>query len=192
MRNQRNSKYNARKTEIDGIKFASKAEGDYYKHLKKLKAQGVVTWFDMQPRFTLLNAFTDDWGVEHNKIEYVADFLVHYAEGEPKVIDIKGTETPEFKLKRKWYCSMFPLELKLIAHSAIDGGWVETSVLKEARKVRKAEKEALDKEIVKQFDLLVYSSLASDKDIIKTLAKQFNVTVARVTKLVNKEAKQNG
>lgn len=186
MSKQRNSKYNARKTEIDGIKFASKAEGDYYKHLKKLKAQGVVTWFDMQPRFTLLNAFTDDWGVEHNKIEYIADFLVHYAEGEPKVIDIKGTETPEFKLKRKWYCSMFPLELKLIAHSAIDGGWVETSVLKEARKVRKAEKEALDKKIL---GVLTETSNPYDKDIIKAVAKQFNVTVARVTKLANKEAK---
>ena len=30
----RTSKYNAKKVEIDGIKFDSKAEGEYYLHLK--------------------------------------------------------------------------------------------------------------------------------------------------------------
>ncbi|MHA4169940.1 DUF1064 domain-containing protein [Bacillus cereus] len=182
MRRQRNGKYNAKKTEIDGIKFASKAEGDYYKYLKKLQSQGVVTRFDLQPKFTLLAGFTDDWGVKHEPIRYIADFLVYYAEGDPKVIDIKGTETPDFKLKRKWYCSKFPLELKLIAHSAIDGGWVETSALKEGRKVRKAEKEALDREILRYL-------LEENPNITET-AKHFGVTKARVSKLANKEAKQ--
>lgn len=181
---QRNSKYNAKKTEIDGIKFASKAEGDYYKHLKELQAQGVVTRFDLQPKFILLNGFTDKWGVKHEPIRYIADFLVYYTEGEPKVIDIKGTETSDFKLKRKWYCSMFPLELKLIAHSDIDGGWVETSYLKEARKIRKTEKEELNKEILRYL-------LEVNPNITET-AKHFGVTKARVTKLANKEAKLNG
>lgn len=43
----RTSKYNAKKVEIDGIKFDSKAEGEYYLHLKRqegvlpLKAQAI-------------------------------------------------------------------------------------------------------------------------------------------------------
>jgi len=139
---QRNGKYNAQKSELDGIKFDSKAELNYYCHLKELKAQGVVSWFDMQPEFTLLGGFTDAFGRKHLPIKYRADFLVHYTDAPSVVIDIKGMETPDFKLKRKMYCARFPLELKLIAYSKIDGGWIETDALKEARKLRKKAKEA--------------------------------------------------
>lgn len=139
---QRNSKYNAKKSEYKGIKFDSKAEMEYYKHLELLKEMGEVSWFDMQPEFTLLGGFTDNFGRKHLPIKYRADFLVHYTDAPPVVIDIKGMETPDFKLKRKMYCARFPLELKLIAYSKIDGGWIETDELKKARKLRKKAKEA--------------------------------------------------
>lgn len=139
---KRASKYNAKKSEYKGIKFDSKAEMEYYKHLELLKEMGEVSWFDMQPEFTLLGGFTDNFGRKHLPIKYRADFLVHYADAPPVVIDIKGMETPDFKLKRKMYCARFPLELKLIAYSKIDGGWIETDELKKARKLRKKAKEA--------------------------------------------------
>ncbi|MGY0013243.1 DUF1064 domain-containing protein [Bacillus anthracis] len=143
MRGQRNSKYNAKKTEIDGIKFASALESKYYLHLKELQAQGVVTRFELRPSFTLLAGFTDNYGVYHYPIKYVADFLVYYAgDKQPVVVDTKGLKTSDFKIKRKLYCSMFPLELKLINYSKIDGGWIECDALKEARKLRKKAKEA--------------------------------------------------
>lgn len=145
MMKQRNSKYNAKKTETDGIKFASALESKYYLYLKGLQAQGVVTRFDLQPSFTLLNGFTDDYGVYHYPIKYVADFLVYYAEGDPKVVDTKGLMTSDFKIKRKLYCSMFPLELKLVNYSKIDGGWIECDTLKKARAARKKAKELANK-----------------------------------------------
>lgn len=138
---QRNSKYNAKKTEIDGIKFDSAVEGKYYSHLKELQAQGVVTRFDLQPEFILQGGFTDDWGVRHLPIKYRADFLVYYRDSDPKVIDIKGQILPEFKLKRKLYAAKFPLELVLLSYSKIDGGFITVDALKKARKERKKAKE---------------------------------------------------
>lgn len=139
---QRNSKYNAKKSEIDGIRFDSALEGKYYLHLKELQAKGEVTRFEMQPSFILQGGFTDDFGVKHYPIKYVADFLVYYPDKPPVVVDVKGMVTTDFKLKRKLYCAKFPLELKLVNHSKIDGGWIELDALKEARKLRKKAKEA--------------------------------------------------
>lgn len=140
---QRNSKYNAKKTETDGIRFDSALEGKYYLHLKELQAKGEVTRFEMQPSFILQEGFTDAYGVKHYPIKYVADFLVYYSgDRPPVVVDVKGMVTTDFKLKRKLYCYKFPLELKLVNHSKIDGGWIELDALKEARKLRKKAKEA--------------------------------------------------
>lgn len=190
MRNQRNSKYNAKKETIDGIRFDSALEGKYYLHLKELQAKGEVTRFETQPRFTLQEGFVDAFGFKHEPIKYVGDFLVYYpGDKAPKVIDVKGMTTSVFSIKRKLYCNIFPLELVVLGYSKIDGGFVPMEVIKEGRKARKKEKETLDKKIL---GVLTGTSNPYDKDIIKAVAKQFNVTVARVTKLVNKEAKQNG
>jgi len=135
------SKYNSKKTVINGISFDSKIEGEYYKHLLSLKAKGVVHHFTLQPEFVLLEGFTDNYGKKHLPIKYKADFSVQYADGSIKVIDIKGMETPDFKIKRKLYCSMFPQELVLLSYSKIDGGWIRVEDLKVARKERKKAKE---------------------------------------------------
>lgn len=135
------SKYNARKTVINGISFDSKIEGEYYKHLISLKAKGVVTSFEMQPKFTLLKGFTDKFGKKHRPIEYKSDFLVNYIDGTTKVIDVKGQLLPLFLVKQKLYCSMYPHELVLLSYSKKDGGWIRIEDLKVARKERKKAKE---------------------------------------------------
>ncbi|QNI20403.1 holliday junction resolvase [Bacillus phage 1_ICo-2020] len=137
------SKYGAKKVVHDGITFDSRVEGQYYLHLKELQAKGEVTRFDLQPKFTLLGGFTDNYGVKHLPVKYIADFLVYYKDRDPKVIDIKGAPlTPDFKIKRKMYASQFPLELVLIGYSKIDGGWRLYSDIQKARKERKKAKEA--------------------------------------------------
>lgn len=42
-----------KKTEVDGIKFDSKMEADYYIYLKELKASGEILDFKIQPAFEL-------------------------------------------------------------------------------------------------------------------------------------------
>jgi Protein of unknown function (DUF1064). len=135
------NKYNSNKVVVNGIKFDSKVESEYYKHLLDLQKKGIVKSFTLQPEFILLSGFTDKYGKKHLPIKYKSDFLVNYVDGTTKVIDIKGMILPEFKLKQKLYCSMYPHELVLLSYSKIDGGWIRVEDLKVARKERKKAKE---------------------------------------------------
>lgn len=138
------NKYNAKKVVVDGIKFDSKQESEYYLHLKELKERGEVAHFELQPEYVLQEGFKKR-GLTFQAIKYRADFLVWYDRvTTPVVIDVKGMETADFKIKAKMFEKQFPYELKLVSFSKIDGGWIELKDLKVARKKRKLEKELKD------------------------------------------------
>jgi hypothetical protein len=90
----RDHKYGAKKEILDGHKFDSKLEANCYKVLKSRDME-----FTMQEVFTLQEAFKDGEKTIR-AITYRADFHVKYA-GRGYIVDSKGMETPEFKLKRK-------------------------------------------------------------------------------------------
>lgn len=83
-------KYNATRTELDGIKFASKREAKFYADLKQKMKDGSVVQFLRQVPFYLPGGS-----------RYVCDFLVFYVDGTCAFIDVKGMETETFKLKKK-------------------------------------------------------------------------------------------
>ena len=86
-------KYNAVKTTLDGIIFASKAEAKRYAELKLLAQAGVISNLSLQPRY--------DCVVADVKIcTYVADFM-YLEQGKQVVEDVKGVKTPVYKLKKK-------------------------------------------------------------------------------------------
>lgn len=95
-------KYGAVKTVIDGITFASKAEGRRYVELRKREQAGEIMRLQLQPRYELQEAFTDALGVKHRAINYVADFA-YFEHGAVVVEDVKGVETPEFRIKAKLF-----------------------------------------------------------------------------------------
>lgn len=134
------AKYGNKKVIRDGITFDSAMEAKYYEHLKKLQAQGIVTSFELQPRFVLLPKF-EKKGKKYREIGYNADFTVHYADGHTEVVDIKGMVTQQFELRKKLFEYRYPHELKLLTYSKIDGGWITQDELKKARKARKDIKE---------------------------------------------------
>lgn len=103
---QKRSKYNARKTVVDGITFDSRYEADYYKHLKLLEGNGEIRCLELQPRFLLQDKFKHD-GKTIRKIEYVADFSFIDSNGKTVVVDVKGYETTEYKLKKKLFLFKF-------------------------------------------------------------------------------------
>lgn len=108
------SKYHAQKTVIDDITFDSHQEARYYLYLKMCQKEGIVTGIECQPVFPLQDKFTKN-GVKYQAINYVADFRVKYADGREEIIDVKGMETPVFKLKRKLFEAKYPaLTLKVI------------------------------------------------------------------------------
>lgn len=97
-------KYHNTPTEIDGIRFDSKAEAGRYLTLKALKASGNILWFSRQPSFLLPGG-----------VRYMPDFLVCDAAGLIWAEDVKGVETEAFKIKKKLWEDAFPgLELRVI------------------------------------------------------------------------------
>lgn len=130
------SKYNNSKTVLDGIEFDSKAEGEYYTLLKKERENGLIHSFELQPRFILQDKFVKD-GVSFRKIEYVADFLITHNDGSVEVVDIKGMETPEFRIKRKLFEKKYPHRLKLLKYVKKFGGWIEVDEWKKKKREEK-------------------------------------------------------
>lgn len=100
-------KYNAKKTVVDGITFDSKKEAKFYVTLKKLKEDGFVTEFVMQPVYILQE------GYKRGKrsiqpITYKADFLVTYADGTIQIVDCKGVKTEVYRIKKKIFEYRYP------------------------------------------------------------------------------------
>lgn len=97
-------KYNAIQTECDGIKFGSKKEARYYLELKLLVKSGDVIGFFRQVPIHLPGG-----------VKYIMDFLVFYSNGECAGIEVKGYETPEWKIKKKLVDALYPwFDLKVI------------------------------------------------------------------------------
>ena len=97
-------KYNAKKTIVDGIKFDSKKEAAYYAELKLRKRAGEVVGFLRQVPLHLACGTV-----------YRMDFLVFYSDGTCKGIEVKGYETPEWKIKKKMVDNEYPwFELEVV------------------------------------------------------------------------------
>lgn len=97
------SKYNSKKITVDGIKFDSRAEANYYCNLKILLRTGEITGFCRQARFIITEGKNGE-----NGAEYVTDFVVFYPNGTYRIIDVKGVKTEVFKLKVKSFREKYP------------------------------------------------------------------------------------
>lgn len=108
------SKYNNRKTTMDGIEFDSAKEANYYLVLKSDKKAGRIKDFELQPKFILQEGFKKG-GVRFKPITYTADFKIIYNDDSVEVIDTKGVITKEFAIKRKLFEAKYlDLTLKII------------------------------------------------------------------------------
>ena len=90
---------------LDGIVFDSKAEMDRYAELVLLERAREITNLEIHPRF-ILQEFSQ---TKLRPIIYEADFQ-YYDVKEKKIIveDVKGFETPIYKMKRKMFSEKFP------------------------------------------------------------------------------------
>jgi hypothetical protein len=107
-RSSKFSKYKAVPTIVDGIRFHSKKEADYYKELKFKQELGEISYFLMQVPFRL-----------PGNIKYLCDFMVVHTNERPAYdlidyIDVKGYDTKISKLKRKQVEEIYGIEIKLI------------------------------------------------------------------------------
>lgn len=104
---RRYSKFNAKKTVIDGIKFDSKREANRYCELKLLEKANEIRNLELQPRFLLQDKFKDKTGTTHRKIEYVADFMYVDKDNKKIVEDVKGVLTDVYKIKKKMFLKIY-------------------------------------------------------------------------------------
>lgn len=102
------SKYGNRKTVVDGIKFDSKREAQYYCSLKQLERAGQVYEVELQKPYAL--------SVNGQLVcTYRCDFAFYDAlQKRNRVVDVKGVETPEFKLKRKLMRAVLGIDVEVI------------------------------------------------------------------------------
>lgn len=101
------SKYGAKKTTIDNIKFDSRAEAMYYNRLKMLKQGKQIKDFELQPVFVLVPPFRKN-GKHYRGIKYKADFRVEHLDGSIEIVDVKGVRTQGYLLKRQLFESLYP------------------------------------------------------------------------------------
>ena len=97
---KKGSKYNNKKPEKYGRKWASNMELEYYEELLSQQKQGQVIDIELQPKFLLQDKYTYK-NKTIRKMEYIADFKVTYSDGSVIVYDTKGMVTSDFKLKWK-------------------------------------------------------------------------------------------
>jgi Protein of unknown function (DUF1064). len=108
------------KLSIDGIRFDSKMEGEYYQELLWLIKDGTLTKVECHPSFVLQ---------DKPKITYIADFKLTFANGEQTIVDIKGVETAAFRLKKKLFAAKYP-DLSLQILGRMRGEWLPVEEIK--------------------------------------------------------------
>lgn len=95
---RRRNKHNAQRVEVDGVSFASKAEGARYIHLKTLERKGSITDLVLHPVYELAPAVVLD-GRKKPALRYAADFE-YRVDGELVVEDVKGMVTKVYRIKK--------------------------------------------------------------------------------------------
>lgn len=93
-------KYNAQRTEVDGVKFSSKKEANYFGQLLLAKRSGELTFFLRQVPFHLPGG-----------VKYVVDFMEFWKDGNVRFVDVKGFRTPTYIAKRKIVESVYPIQI---------------------------------------------------------------------------------
>jgi hypothetical protein len=94
-------KYGAKRTEVDGIVFASRAESVRYRELQLLARVGQISGLELQVPFELVVGGVKILGANNRVLRYVADFVyVDSRTGQRVIEDVKGVDTPVYALKR--------------------------------------------------------------------------------------------
>lgn len=101
------SKYGAKKTTIDNIRFDSIAEAAHYSKLKAMKALKKIRDFECQPEFILLPPFRKG-KKKYRGIKYIADFRVEHLDGTIEIVDVKGVKTAVYSMKKQLFENLYP------------------------------------------------------------------------------------
>lgn len=108
---EKRSKYGAKPTVVDGVRFASQKEAARYRDLKLLEQAGQISGLVLQQRFDL-----EVCGVCIGR--YVADFEYLEREGgrwQRRVEDVKGYRTPLYRWKKKHFEAQYNAKIREVS-----------------------------------------------------------------------------
>jgi hypothetical protein len=109
------TKYRNTKTTVAGATFDSRREAARWQELQLLERAGQIRDLRRQVAFELVPGVKFAGAARARPaLRYFADFV--YTEHDNQVIeDVKGVETPEFKIKRHLMLALLGLEVRVIA-----------------------------------------------------------------------------
>lgn len=109
---QKSNKYNAVKTESDGIVFDSKFEAEKWNELKMLERIGVIKDLQRQVRFILQEDYVNNKGEKIRPISYIADFCYYDVKKKQNIVmDTKSKATKNievYRIKKKLFEYKYP------------------------------------------------------------------------------------
>ena len=94
------NKYHNTKTTLNGIKFDSIKERNYYIKLKMLEKTRQISDLRLQVPYVLIETFKLE-NKTFRQMKYIADFVYKDKDGKYHVVDAKGFRTKEYELKKK-------------------------------------------------------------------------------------------
>lgn len=140
------SKYNVSRNTVnrtyDGIVYDSAVEMKFMRDyiVPKLES-GELIKAERQVKYELQPSYRHD-GKLVRAINYVADFVITYADNHEVVIDIKGMADAQAKLKRKMFWYRFPdVDFQWIVYAKKFGGWIEYDKCNALRRIEKKRKQ---------------------------------------------------
>lgn len=87
-------------TEVGHAKFMSKKEARHWEELLLAKRAGSLLFALRQVPF------------HHSSgVRYVVDFVEFWANGDVRFVDVKGVQTPMYKVKKKMIEAEFPIQI---------------------------------------------------------------------------------
>lgn len=93
-------KFNAVRTEVDGVSFSSKKEANYWRELQLAKQSQSLLFALRQVPFHLPGGVT-----------YRVDFAEFWSNGEVRFVDVKGFKTREYINKKKQVEALYPVKI---------------------------------------------------------------------------------
>ena len=132
---------NTEKRTYNGIVFDSILEMRYYRDVICPKVEsGDITNVQLQVKYELQPKFVHD-GKSVQAINYVADFVITYSNGNMEVIDTKGCPDSTALLKRKLFWYQYPtVDYKWVTWVKKFGGWIEYEEYKRLKREEKKSK----------------------------------------------------
>lgn len=94
------NKYGAKRTEFNGYKYDSKFEASVAQELELRKKAGDI--LDYEQQFKVEIWCYRENGLPAFKVSHKVDFRVHLTDGSYELLEAKGVETTDYKMRRKF------------------------------------------------------------------------------------------